>query len=232
MLANKPGHLLRLERAASRRRRVGHRPLPAVRGLAQRGPMEPFASLISAKQAPERRPAGFGVASGPRPRADPGLVKPGLRSTERRHESSIRQRGSGVAADFGGRGWRYRRRERLRGPGGEAVDAEGHAAAERVGRAVALTYEVDTPAGPVVHCHCGTGRKAHGSVFSSIMAVPRDSFRWTRGESLLARFESSPGKFRCFSSKCGSLLTADISLGAAPIRPRSAGNPPGCAIFR
>src|SRR4029079_17510517 len=70
-------------------------------------------------------------------------------------------------------------------------------------------YEVDAPAGPIVHCHCETCRKAHGSAFSSVSPVPRDAFRWTKGEDLLAAFESSPGKFRRFCSKCGSQIIAE-----------------------
>jgi hypothetical protein len=49
-------------------------------------------------------------------------------------------------------------------------------------------------------------RKAHGSAFSSIVASDRADFRWTRGESLLSKFESSPGKWRWFCSRCGSQL--------------------------
>lgn len=72
-----------------------------------------------------------------------------------------------------------------------------------------VTYAVDAPAGPIVHCHCRTCRKAHGSAFSSLAAVPRDRFRWTAGEDLLAACESSPGKFRRFCSRCGSHILAE-----------------------
>lgn len=40
-------------------------------------------------------------------------------------------------------------------------------------------------------------------------AVPRESFRWTRGSELLGAFESSPGKFRRFCTCCGSHLMAE-----------------------
>ena len=73
----------------------------------------------------------------------------------------------------------------------------------------AVAYEADAPLGPIIHCHCRTCRKAHGAAFSSIAAVPRDTFRWTRGEGLLSSFESSPGKFRRFCSRCGSQLLAE-----------------------
>lgn len=72
-----------------------------------------------------------------------------------------------------------------------------------------VAYEVDAPIGPIAHCHCETCRKAHGSAFSSVASVPRDKFRWTKGEHLLAGYESSPGKVRRFCSKCGSHIVAE-----------------------
>ena len=72
-----------------------------------------------------------------------------------------------------------------------------------------VAYEVDASPGAFVHCHCRTCRKTHGSAFSSVMPVPRSSFRWIKGEELLASFESSPGKHRRFCSKCGSHVVAE-----------------------
>jgi hypothetical protein len=73
----------------------------------------------------------------------------------------------------------------------------------------AVAYEVDAPIERIAHCHCQTCRKTHASAFSSVTAVPRDKFRWTRGEDRLAAFESSPGKFRRFCSRCGSHIMAE-----------------------
>ena len=44
-----------------------------------------------------------------------------------------------------------------------------------------VAYEVDGPPGPIVHCHCATCRKTHGSAFSTVTNVPRDRFRWRKG---------------------------------------------------
>jgi hypothetical protein len=52
-------------------------------------------------------------------------------------------------------------------------------------------------------------RKTHGSAFSTVSNVPRDRFRWTKGESLLRAFESSPGKNRYFCTQCGSHIVAE-----------------------
>ena len=72
-----------------------------------------------------------------------------------------------------------------------------------------IAYEVDAPPGWIAHCHCKTCRKAHGTAFTSVMMVPRSSFRWIRGEEFLSSFESSPGNFRQFCSRCGSQLVSD-----------------------
>ena len=71
-----------------------------------------------------------------------------------------------------------------------------------------VAYEVDAEAGTIVHCHCATCRKTHGSAFSTVTGVPRERFRWVRGEDLLRGFESSPGKTRDFCSQCGSHIVA------------------------
>ncbi|HEX4740468.1 MAG TPA: GFA family protein [Caulobacteraceae bacterium] len=73
----------------------------------------------------------------------------------------------------------------------------------------AVAYEADADAHGIVHCHCQSCRKAHGSAFSSIAAVPRAAFRWTRGADRLTAYESSPGKFRHFCSACGSQIVAE-----------------------
>lgn len=73
----------------------------------------------------------------------------------------------------------------------------------------AVAYQVDAPLERIVHCHCRTCRKTHGSAFSSVTAVPREKFKWLRGVDTLGSFESSPGKFRRFCTKCGSHVMAE-----------------------
>ncbi|MEO0439684.1 MAG: GFA family protein [Pseudomonadota bacterium] len=72
-----------------------------------------------------------------------------------------------------------------------------------------VKYEADCDPGIIIHCHCQTCRKAHSAAFSSLMPVARDAFRWTAGEDVLSRFESSPGKNRHFCTRCGSQLIAE-----------------------
>lgn len=69
-----------------------------------------------------------------------------------------------------------------------------------------VRYEIDGKIGPVGHCHCATCRKAQGGAFVTNAPVRRKYFRLVSGEDSVAKFESSPGKSRCFCRNCGSPL--------------------------
>ena len=71
-----------------------------------------------------------------------------------------------------------------------------------------VRYATERARGPMAHCHCAMCRKAHGAAFSTVLPVDRASFRWTRGEEHVRSYESSPGKHRCFCSRCGSQLVS------------------------
>jgi len=58
------------------------------------------------------------------------------------------------------------------------------------------------------HCHCRTCRKIHGTVFGSSALTSAEGFTITSGEASLERYESSPGKRRCFCRRCGSPIFA------------------------
>ena len=60
----------------------------------------------------------------------------------------------------------------------------------------------------VTNCHCPNCRKTHGAAFGTYVPVQEGDFRWTRGEDLVSRFESSPNTYRCFCRVCGSPLAA------------------------
>ena len=70
-----------------------------------------------------------------------------------------------------------------------------------------VTYQISGNVGQIVHCHCETCRKAHGSAFSSVASVQDDDFELVSA-SELSSFESSKGKVRFFCSKCGTQIFA------------------------
>lgn len=70
-----------------------------------------------------------------------------------------------------------------------------------------VKYGITGAIGDIVHCHCGTCRKAHGSAFSSVAAVQDSDFNLLSKTSLKS-YESSAGKHRYFCSNCGSQLYA------------------------
>jgi len=60
-----------------------------------------------------------------------------------------------------------------------------------------VKYEVSGEIGGIVHCHCQTCRKAHGSVFSSVAGVNDSDFNLI-GNVTLGCYESSSGENRYF----------------------------------
>jgi hypothetical protein len=71
-----------------------------------------------------------------------------------------------------------------------------------------VRYEVHGRVHGFKHCHCRDCRKIHGTVYQSSALTEAGGFRVTRGEEQLERYESSPGKRRCFCRHCGSHLFA------------------------
>lgn len=71
----------------------------------------------------------------------------------------------------------------------------------------AVKYEISGAVGDIVHCHCKTCRKAHGSAFSSVAAVADNDFNLLSNDSLNS-YESSAGKHRYFCAECGSQVYA------------------------
>jgi hypothetical protein len=78
--------------------------------------------------------------------------------------------------------------------------------------------------GPVFlfnHCHCRECRKSHGAAFASNLHLKPEQFRWLAGESLVHRYESSPGVRRSFCSTCGGnvaiVLADQVVIPAASL---------------
>ncbi|MCH8891215.1 MAG: GFA family protein [Myxococcales bacterium] len=69
-----------------------------------------------------------------------------------------------------------------------------------------VRYEISGELDKMHFCHCQMCRRAHGTPFSNYVALnPRDR-RYTRGEELIARYQSSAEAVRTFCSRCGSKL--------------------------
>ncbi len=69
-----------------------------------------------------------------------------------------------------------------------------------------VRFRVDGKLGPAAFCHCTMCRRASGSAFASNAPARTAYFAWTAGAELVTEYESSPGKFRAFCSRCGSPL--------------------------
>lgn len=67
-----------------------------------------------------------------------------------------------------------------------------------------IRYAIDGELEAIQICHCGQCRKAQGAAFVTNIPVAAERFRLLAGSELLREFESSPGKLRCFCSRCGS----------------------------
>ncbi|MGH7856303.1 MAG: GFA family protein [Candidatus Binatia bacterium] len=67
-----------------------------------------------------------------------------------------------------------------------------------------VRLEIEAPLGPPVHCHCSQCRRASGSAFATNASASAERVRFVAGRELISEFESSPGKFRGFCSRCGS----------------------------
>ena len=72
-----------------------------------------------------------------------------------------------------------------------------------------VRYEINGPIYSFVHCHCQTCRKVHGTVYGSSALVQKAHFQVVSGEQAISRYESSPGKHRCFCSFCGTHVFAE-----------------------
>ena len=74
-----------------------------------------------------------------------------------------------------------------------------------------VRYEVTGELGDFGYCHCTSCRKASGTAHAANAPVARSNFRLISGSDTLREFESTPGKFRSFCSRCGSPIHAYLA---------------------
>jgi hypothetical protein len=71
-----------------------------------------------------------------------------------------------------------------------------------------VRFEISEEIRGFMHCHCETCRKIHGTVYGSSALVKREGFKVVAGEEAITAYESTPGKKRCFCSRCGTHVYA------------------------
>ena len=67
-----------------------------------------------------------------------------------------------------------------------------------------IRFEIDGALAPIQICYCKQCQRAQGTALATNIPVSLADFRLICGQELLRSFESSPGKERCFCSRCGS----------------------------
>lgn len=75
-----------------------------------------------------------------------------------------------------------------------------------------VSWEHDGPLDFMIHCHCSRCRKTHGVGFATYVGGAADRFR-LRGADRVVGWESTPGFFKCFCGRCGSVVPSDASDG-------------------
>jgi hypothetical protein len=83
-----------------------------------------------------------------------------------------------------------------------------------------IRYELGGELGEFGYCHCKSCRKASGSGHAANAPVDRKDFHLQSGADTLREFESSPGKFRAFCSRCGSPIYAYLTSSRDVLRIR------------
>ncbi len=70
----------------------------------------------------------------------------------------------------------------------------------------AIRFAVHGELAPIEVCHCSQCRQAQGGPFATNIPVKIAAFVLQSGQEFVQKFESTPGKFRCFCKQCGSPL--------------------------
>jgi len=83
-----------------------------------------------------------------------------------------------------------------------------------------IRIEISGKVGPVVYCHCSRCQKANGTAFAANADVRRKYWTMPAGADLVREFESSPGVFRAFCSRCGSPIYSRRAAAPDVVRVR------------
>jgi len=83
-----------------------------------------------------------------------------------------------------------------------------------------VRFELHGPLAPLGFCHCKQCQRASGSAFAANSSVAKSDFRVVAGQELVREYESSPGRFRAFCSRCGSPVYKRVSDQPDSVRVR------------
>jgi hypothetical protein len=83
-----------------------------------------------------------------------------------------------------------------------------------------VNYELSEELGDFGYCHCTSCRKASGTAHAANAPISRSHFHLQSGGDSLREYESSPGKFRAFCSRCGSPIYAYLCASPNMLRIR------------
>jgi len=85
----------------------------------------------------------------------------------------------------------------------------------------AVTFEARLPFAKFVTCYCSRCRKASGSAYAANAYVSPDAFRWTRGETVVFRYDLPQARSfaASFCGKCGSPLPHHTRSGREIVIP-------------
>ncbi|MCB1679023.1 MAG: GFA family protein [Halioglobus sp.] len=77
----------------------------------------------------------------------------------------------------------------------------------------AVAYQSHQAHEQMWNCHCVNCRKASGVAFATWIKSAPAGFKWLRGGSAVASYDSSPALRRAFCARCGSVLPAHHLAG-------------------
>ena len=83
-----------------------------------------------------------------------------------------------------------------------------------------VRFQLETPLGPMSHCHCRSCRLSRGAAFVTWTSVPKDRFAFRRGEADVSWYRSSPAIRWGFCRNCGSSMFYVADSEGHPEAPR------------
>jgi len=83
-----------------------------------------------------------------------------------------------------------------------------------------IQFSVAGSFGEVRYCHCSQCRRVTGSAFSANAKISIESWSISGGQELIQEYESKPGIYRAFCSKCGTPVYSKLLSDPQNIRVR------------